>query len=180
MLEQAKEEYHSLQEKRTNQDMMLQDKPLLEKDKIQDQFDSLLAQVPAAPDIPEAIAALEAMAIKSGVELMGINYKKSAEAGSAEKIPQEYAFAFEDIKVQVRGDYKKIKKFIGEIEKESPRIYILGSSLFQVPIQNTEYWNGETLEETSSKLENYSNITAAISIKIIYDDINMPGVGGSN
>ncbi len=177
LLEQAREEYHSLEAEKSKQDKLLQNEPLLEKDQVQNQFKSLLNQVPADPCIPEAIAGLEEMAISSGVKLMGINYRKSVKAGPAENSSASKEYDFEDIQVQVKGDYHEIKIFIGLIEKD-PRIYILSSSQFQTPIYAIRNTDEVGVARVSSGTNDSSIITAQIGIKLIYDHISMPGIVG--
>ncbi len=165
-------ENQSLQDKILVQDKLLQDDTLLEKDQAQDRFESLLNQVPADPCIPEAIACLEEMAGKAGVGLLEVNYKKP----SAEKTVESEDYDLEDLQVQVRGNYQNIKIFIGLIEEESSRIYVLSSSRLQVPSQAS---TGEvTLDPASCSVNDHADMRAEINIEIIYDHICMPGVEG--
>ncbi len=170
------EENQYLCDKILVQQKLLQDEPFLSQDKARDQFESLLGQVPAAPCIPEAIACLEETAEKSGVVLLKVDYRKSSEVGPIDKNNAPQGWESEDLEVQARGDYHSIKCFIDQIEKETPRIYIVSSSRLQTPIQSWAGTGEWTFNPASFSAYDPSNINAEINIKMIYDRISMPGV----
>ncbi len=170
------EENYRLQDNYLVQQKLMLDDTSLDQDKVREELQSLLNQVPATPCIPEAIACLEETAQKSRVMLLGVNYQKPVVGSITDTTNVSQGYECEDIEVQIKGHYKDIRYFVDQIESKTSRIYILSNSRLQAPNHTVDWSRVASSDSSGSSIYNDSNIRASINITIIYDGINMPGV----